>query len=909
MENNNYNMVMNQMLKYIQLSLPVIPCKGKSPIIEKWQKRKKTEVNEVKEWGRRWGKINVGLPLGGASEIIGIDVDGKIALKRLNELSKGDLPITWTFQTPGGGIRYLYKFPPTLNPKKYFETLEGEHSEIALLGSGQQTLLPPSIHPNGGEYEWDEGKSPWNIEIADAPKWMLDLMTGIKNTTSEAVKKYSTHSCEVIKKLSQKCDKFKNVLEIQKNQGLCEEDWFKWIKILVSAGYGDDAITFSKLSTKHDKRSYKRLSELIEESPDGGPMIRCVTVGCNEDYIKKCCPKINTNEAMEVTNSPGAFIKNAENNTIKLPEIYNPYLKALENTQDYDIDKFGNLCAYNNKGNLYPLSNFVAKPCLEIIRDDGVNEERSFRIEGVQNGRYLPLVDVSYMEFLNMNWIIKAWGIKASIRAGFGRKDQLRDAIQSMASEIKKFRIFAHMGWRRLENKKWIYLHAGGAIGKENINVEIEKTLERYVLPDKINDLKKAVNASKTLLNVAGEEVTIPLLAMVYLSPLIDPLKRAGIEPNFLLWLYGGTGTRKTSMALLFLCHFGNFNGKNPPASFKDTANAIERKAFATKDTLLLIDDFHPESSMGEFNKIQQVAQKVIRMFGDRIGRGRLKPSIEFQREFPPRGGGICTGEDIPTGQSSIARLLGVEVFQNDVNLQELGKCQAKSKLLSEAMCGYIEWLIPQMEELPDMLSKEFFYVRDKFQKVSAHGRLGEAVSWITVAFEMMLKYFKDVGICSEDECKELLNRTEETMLKLILKQNSLINEEKPVDIFVKIFNELIISGKVKVESLNNKKSQDDIFHTGECIGWEDDNFYYLRPSATYNCTNKFLASRSEKFPVSERTLWKQLDEAGFIQIEESTDGRVQRCPKKTVPKNSGHTETQRLRLLYLKKAVLHEDD
>lgn len=43
------------------------------------------------------------------------------------------------------------------------------------MSDGKQTLLPPSIHPNGGRYEWIN--APWDIEIAEMPKWMIVIMT------------------------------------------------------------------------------------------------------------------------------------------------------------------------------------------------------------------------------------------------------------------------------------------------------------------------------------------------------------------------------------------------------------------------------------------------------------------------------------------------------------------------------------------------------------------------------------------------------------------------------------------------------------------------------------------------------------------------------------------------------------
>lgn len=908
--------IITAMIRYLKLSLPIIPCKGKTPLIKNWQNMKLVDSIEVEKWSITWEDMNVGLPLGRASGIIGIDVDGKAAIVELKEMSNGVIPTTWKFKTPGGGMRLLYKVPYGVITKKYVLTLEGDHSEIALLGDGQQTILPPSIHPNGGTYRWYKGKSPRDIEIADAPQWILDDMAvkfsekaKEKSQDVKAKKGKTTESLEVFARLSKRCNVFEKALQVQKVDGLCENDWYLWSRLLVSAGQGDAAVNFSKLSSKFNTHSEERVIEVIEEIPEGRPMIRCITFKCDDCEVEKCFCKVNENENGDIINSPGIFIRNMTSVLPPLDIAYKPYLEALENVSEYDIDEAGNLCGYDNKGNPYVIANFVAKPDQQIIRDDGVSEERTFNIAGVQRGRPLQPVDVSAIDFVAMNWPLKAWGIEISIRAGMGRKDQCRDAIQNMAKGIKELRIFTHLGWQRLEDKKWVYLHAAGCIGSDNIIVEVEKELNKYVLPSKVNDLKKAVRASKALLEIAPKEVTMPLLAHCYLAPLNDVFRRAGIEPNFLVWLFGGTGSRKTSIAMLFLCHFGKFNGKTPPASFKDTANAIERKAFATKDTVLLIDDYHPETSKSESDKMAQIAQRVLRMYGDRIGRGRLKSTIEFQNEYPPRGEAIVTGEDIPLGQSSVARFFGVELLKNDINLGKLTKAQNTYELLSEAMRGYLEWLRPQIEELPAALTEKFKEKRNQFQKSAEHGRLGEAAAWLAISFEMMLKYFSYAGICSEEEYTVLLEEAEQVLITLILKQNSLVNEEKPSEIFVKVLKELLVSGKVRIEPLIQTSLQNTSFATGEFIGWKDDSFYYLRTEVTFNVVNKFLSARGQKFPILERTLWKQLDEAGLIQHEEGNDGKIQRCPKKAVPKQSGCKETQRLRLLHLKRNAIDEEE
>lgn len=175
----------------IDLGLPIIPicphdhknmspfhierckCAGKTPLIKGWQTHNNTTLADLQEWLRQFKSFNLGLPLGDASGYCGIDVDGDEGVKLLQEMSKGDLPGTWEYST-GAGHRLLYLIPEGMKTKKFKQTGDGKHQECALLCNGQQTVLPPSIHHTGRIYEWIEGHSPWDIDCAMAPLWLLD---------------------------------------------------------------------------------------------------------------------------------------------------------------------------------------------------------------------------------------------------------------------------------------------------------------------------------------------------------------------------------------------------------------------------------------------------------------------------------------------------------------------------------------------------------------------------------------------------------------------------------------------------------------------------------------------------------------------------------------------------------------
>lgn len=182
--------IKHEALQYVKLGLPVIPlcppthenmdyahrqtCKspGKTPVLKKWTEHTSTTIDDIHRWFNRNQYLNIGLPLGSPSKLIGIDIDGASGEKILQELSKGELPDTWEFTT-GKGRRLLYKMPEDMQTKKVKFAGKKPHEEFAIICDGQQTVLPPSRHASSRLYAWKIGPNEMT-QPAIAPKWIID---------------------------------------------------------------------------------------------------------------------------------------------------------------------------------------------------------------------------------------------------------------------------------------------------------------------------------------------------------------------------------------------------------------------------------------------------------------------------------------------------------------------------------------------------------------------------------------------------------------------------------------------------------------------------------------------------------------------------------------------------------------
>ena len=534
-----------------------------------------------------------------------------------------------------------------------------------------------------------------------------------------------------------------------------------------------------------------------------------------------------------------------------------------------------------------PLCDFVVLPRMELEKDDGVNVSKHFVLDGWSStGRKLPRVVIRASDLENMNWVTEKWGFDASLTPGSTTKGKVAWAIKKVGQlTAKRVTEYNHTGWRKIGGK-WCYLYHGGAIGQEGITVDMGDALKCYRLDgggvpgfDEIT-FPDAAKTSLQLQQVMSEEIGIALLGTIYLAPLREWMGSTDIVPAFALFLYGESGTHKTTAAALAMSHFGNFHAKNPPASFNDTGNQIRKKAFLVKDMPILVDDFHPVTSVQEKRQMAATAQTLSRAFGDGVDRGRLNADSTIKANTPPRSVAIITGEDLPAiGASGLARYFILDIDKGDIPVgTELTELQEKARkgTLQKAMRGYILWLLKQADGMPEKLHQLFLSLREDIHKDSAgqHDRAPETVACILIGYFLMLRYMEDLGVLSAEEGRKMLVHARRKLMDASKKQTRDMESEKPTRIFLDSLSELLNSKQVALKDLTMEDAKDPP-PTERMIGYMDAEYYYLLPNVAFGAVSKLCREQGTEFPVSLKALFKHLRTDGILTSRSEGDAQT----------------------------------
>ncbi len=146
------------------------------------------DLEQIDRWWGSNARAGVGLPTGKINGLIVVDLDprnaggevvaenGQTVFRDADELAceffgAESVPETWTVETPGGGLHFYFEHPgETVVPG-----IKGWMPGVDIKSDGGYVCAPPSIHPNGGEYEWRTTPTS-GVPLATMPESLLAKM-------------------------------------------------------------------------------------------------------------------------------------------------------------------------------------------------------------------------------------------------------------------------------------------------------------------------------------------------------------------------------------------------------------------------------------------------------------------------------------------------------------------------------------------------------------------------------------------------------------------------------------------------------------------------------------------------------------------------------------------------------------
>jgi len=249
--------------------------------------------------------------------------------------------------------------------------------------------------------------------------------------------------------------------------------------------------------------------------------------------------------------------------------------------------------------------------------------------------------------------------------------------------------------------------------------------------------------------------------------------------------------------------------------------------------------------------------------------KARLTSDSEFKDSLKFACILLITGEDFPEEPSTMARCPVLD-WSTIIYRDRLTRAQSLANNLPVLGKEWFTWLSRNKAAIEDIL-KDYENIRSETYKeilvwsegINA-GRLSTTLTMLRMVWSIALKFpiFRDV-------LQDFTPHFEKGIAELMAKSPSEVEAAKEAENFVTSLNELIGSGRVRLikdgESIN----------APNVIGWtRSDGEICIFPKLASKQVS-MIAPTSQK--VTSATLYKQLDQRGYIKTEKKTDGTIGR--------------------------------
>ena len=538
------------------------------------------------------------------------------------------------------------------------------------------------------------------------------------------------------------------------------------------------------------------------------------------------------------------------------------------------------------------LGNFSARITGELIMDDGQNTpDVRYTLNGrLATGEPLEEIEILSEEFESIRWLAR-WGARAWTYISPGRMWLLARAIKELSvPELKRERVYTFGGWASVQGQH-AFLTSGGAITANghdpSVRVDLgDNNLRYYNLPVPPADPRPAIQASLEFLHLAPLRVTAPLWAAMYAAPL-GPF----MHLNAVIWVYGGTQSRKSTLTMLALTHFGpdfiipRNKEFRAPADWMSTVTSLEGGMFAAKDLPFVIDDYAPQHlTATESRTLARVANRVVRSVGNRSSRGRANADLSERLLRPPRGLVIGTAELPLVGQSIEARMIYVPVDRDDIPISgdgcgPLDRAQtlagAGSGLYAQAMSAYLRWIAGNWEALGKQIEADYAAadIAARSQFPSDQSRLVDYYATLSTSVRSALRFALQHQAITQAQAAALYQEISAAFVELLTSQGRRVSGQSPVIRFFEALSDLLAQSRVYLDPrLSPRGATPPLPPSGaQMIGWygfdeENQPHLYLLTNACLQVVKEYWERVGESYDTLPDALRRQLAQADVLQ-------------------------------------------
>lgn len=409
---------------------------------------------------------------------------------------------------------------------------------------------------------------------------------------------------------------------------------------------------------------------------------------------------------------------------------------------------------------------------------------------------------------------------------------------------------YDYPGWQELEDGSHRYLSAADP-----------NCLSERRLPDISGyDMPKYGRFAQDLLNVAEPQISLPLLLHMHAGYVAAILEDAGHPLQYILNLVALTSSYKTTLGTLFTQQFGM-----EKLNFNSTDVSLELLAAEGHDAGILLDDIHnafSKSCLEKFIKFQ-------RQYCDTSGRGKSINGGTKLFRASMRTAVTVTSESTleQLQESGKLRLVCIKYDKSAVNAKKLfaidkerirAAHEHRHSAIEIYLTGFIRFLESHYDAIFDMMMD--LDIKGPHLRFA---RQEEAFRTLCIISIVVLKYWQELGIISEEAIKTIYTNKWVPVLVALMQDNEAMNiKQNPVAMYLSALNAMMACDALHIAP----EKQQFIDNSGYFIGfWEKkSDLLRLDSGRTYDRIMEFYRKKGFTLTATESDILTAIYDAGL---------------------------------------------
>lgn len=441
----------------------------------------------------------------------------------------------------------------------------------------------------------------------------------------------------------------------------------------------------------------------------------------------------------------------------------------------------------------------------------------------------------------------------------------------------KKF-IYFEQGWQQIRGVN-VYVRDGLNIASEiEINTGVTLPAISYSA-----EMLRDIWERSMCTYMDGNTIAV-IFAFSLMGVLYRLFKEAGYTPHFTLFLYGKTGSMKTTVAKIFYTQLCEERYRDSVRRIDaDTEVSLERAVVLTGyDAITLIDDFSPAKTARKKREMTDKLEMIVRMVGDGSSRSRSSMKLDDRRGEGVQGMVALTGELLGKGLSSNLRCFYCKMEREKANENMITWFQNNKYAYTTLIAAFADFVGTNYKLIVDFIRNSFGEERKKISQVVKEYRIIDSTAMLCIALDIFARFLTRCCRMSENEAERRISEMKKGILDCAVISEELSTEESPSDIFIEAIAALLRTGHIRLCA--EKRMLTEV-ETAD--GFEDENFLHFNPDVVHKKVAAFLRQTNRYFPYDLKEVLAMLADDRIIQTASNGQGKRTYCARVLV--GNGH--------------------